>query len=139
VLLKTHLSKRGSPKMLRHLGGDEAERVLLQKIGKFWNQQSFFDRPDGLVIVTSRRVAFLSKLKTMTTTTDFLSFPLELMEDVKATRVMIVSPAIAFTVEGVVYKFTFFSGAAEVVAAVHAARQALGASSHQNEAARQGA
>jgi hypothetical protein len=84
-----------------------------------------WDRPDGLVVVTNHRVVFLAKLKTMTTTTDFLSFPLELMDDVRATRVMFISPAMAFTVEGVPYKFTLFGGAAEAVLAVNSARQAL--------------
>ena len=125
VLLKTEVSKIGSAKVLRQLADNDSELILLQKIGKYWNQQNFFDRPDGLVLVTNQRLAFLSKLKTLTTTTDFLSFPLELIEDIQATRVMIVSPAIAFRVAGVKYMFTFFRGAHEVVELVNAGKQAL--------------
>ena len=125
VLLKTEASKIGSAKVLRQLADNDDELILLQKIGKYWNQQSFFDRPDGLVLVTNQRLVFLSKLKTITTTTEFLSFPLELIEDIKATRVMFVSPAIAFHVAGVKYMFTFFSNAGEVVELVNTGKRDL--------------
>lgn len=125
VLLKTEVSKIGSAKVLRQLADNDQELILLQKIGKFWNQQNIWDRPDGLVIVTNQRLVFLSKLKTLTTTTEFLSFPLELIEDITATRVMFISPAIAFQVAGVKYMFTFFHNAAEVVDLVKSGKQAL--------------
>jgi len=98
----------------------EGETIILQKIGKFWNQQNVWDRPDGLVVVTNRRLAFLSKVKSFTVTTEFLSFPLELIENLRARRVMFISPGIAFEVAGERYVFTFFSGARRVVKAVEA-------------------
>jgi hypothetical protein len=125
VLLKTEVSKIGSAKVLRQLANNDEELILLQKTGKYWNQQNFFDRPDGLVVVTNQRLVFLSKLKTLTTTTDFLSFPLEMIESIEATRVMFVSPAIAFRVAGVKYMFTFFRNAAEVVELVNSGKRAL--------------
>ena len=125
VLLKTEVSKISSAKVLRQLADNDAELILLQKMGKFWNQQNFFDRPDGLVVVTNQRLVFLSKLKTLTTTTDFLSFPLEMIEGIEATRVMFISPAIAFRVAGVKYMFTFFSNGGEVVELVNSGKQTL--------------
>jgi hypothetical protein len=80
LVLKLELSKQGSPRLLRKLGGYEQETVLLQKIGKYWNQMNRWDRPDGLVIVTTHRFAFLTKVDTITTKTDFLSFPLDMIE-----------------------------------------------------------
>ena len=118
VLLKVELSKRESAKLIRSLGGNEKETVALQKIGKFWNQQNIFDRPDGLVVVTNQRLVFLSKVKTFTTRTDFLSFPFEFMKDIAVTQVMFVSPAIQFTTEGKLYMFTFLSNADEVLGAI---------------------
>ena len=127
VLLKTEVSKISSAKVLRQLADNDAELILLQKMGKFWNQQNFFDRPDGLVVVTNQRLVFLSKLKTLTTTTDFLSFPLELIEGLEATRVMFISPAISFRVAGLKYMFTFFRNAGEVVELINSGKQALSA------------
>lgn len=118
VLLRLELSKRESAKLIRDLGGSDAEAIRLQKIGKYWNQQKRFDRPDGLVLVTNHRLVFLAKVKTITTKTDFLSFPLELINNLETTRVMFVSPAIRFQVEGRVYTFTFFSNAGEVREAI---------------------
>ena len=69
VLLKVELSKLGSSRVIRLLGGDETESIVLQKMGKYWNQQNWFDRPDGLVIVTNYRLIFLAKVKTVTTKT----------------------------------------------------------------------
>jgi len=121
VLLKLELSKRESAKLIRSLGGEQEEKVILQKIGKYWNQQNFWDRPDGLVVVTNHRLAFLAKTDTLLTKTDFLSFPLELIKDLEATRVMLISPAIRFQVEGKTYVFTFLANAGQVVEAIEQA------------------
>lgn len=123
VLLKVELSKSATADDLRTRGGSGAERVVLQKIGKFWNQENWLDRPDGLVVVTNYRLAFLSKVKSITVETDFLSFPFDQMADVRTARIMWVSPAIRFEVAGRPYVFTFFSGAADVKAAIDAARR----------------
>ena len=69
VLLKAELSKRGSSRLIRSLGGDDTESIILQKIRKHWNQQNWFHRPDGLVIVINYRLIFLAKIKTVTTKT----------------------------------------------------------------------
>ncbi len=121
VFLKLELSRRGSAKLIRSLGGEQEEKVILQKIGKYWNQQNFWDRPDGLVVVTNHRLAFLAKTDTLLTKTDFLSFPLELIKDLEATRVMLISPAIRFQVEGKTYVFTFLANAGQVVEAIEQA------------------
>jgi len=123
VLLKTELSKGFSGEVIRSHGRLETENIILQKIGKYWNRQNLFDRPDGLVVVTNRRFAFLAKVKTITTQTDFLSFPLELIENAKVTRVMFVSPAIEFEVASQRYTFTFFTNARKVLEAVEAAKR----------------
>lgn len=125
VLLKTELSKRGSAKLIRSLGGGETEQIILQKIGKYWNQQNRLDRPDGLVIVTNFRLVFLAKVKTITTRTDSLSFPLEFIKNLEITKVMFTSPAIRFQVEGKTYMFTFFSNAGEVLEAIENAKRVL--------------
>ena len=118
VVLQVQLSKRGSSKLLRKLGAGESETILLQKIGKYWNQQNRWDRPDGLVVVTSHRFAFLTKVETMTTTTDFLSFPLEMIEGWEETTAWKVVPAARFRVEGKPYMFTLTMRSSEVTAAV---------------------
>ena len=118
VLLKVEMSKRESAKLIRDLGGSDAEIIRLQKISNYWNQQGLYDRPDGLVVVTNHRLVFLSKVKTITTKTDFLSFPLEFINNLETTKVMFVSPATQFQVEGSVYMFTFFSDALEVCEAI---------------------
>lgn len=115
VLLKAEASKKDSAKLVRSLGGEDTEEILLQKIGKYWNQQNIFDRPDGLVVITNYRLVFLCKQKTITTTTNFLSFPFELLEDLETTRIMGVSPAIRFRTGGKEYVFTFFLNASEVL------------------------
>jgi hypothetical protein len=117
VVLSVQLSKRGSPKLLRKLGAGESETVLLQKIGKYWNQMNRWDRPDGLVVVTSHRFVFLTKVETMTTTTDFLSFPLEMIEGWEETTVWKITPAVRFRVEGKLYMFTLTMKSSEVTAA----------------------
>jgi len=118
VFLKLELSKRGSAKLVRSLGGGQEEKIILQKIGKYWNQQDFWDRPDGLVVVTDQRLAFLAKTDNILAKTDFLSFPLELIKGLETTRVMLISPAIRFRVEGKTYMFTFLANADQVVEAV---------------------
>ncbi len=118
VLLKVERSKGKSATLLRDLGGCDAETIRLQKIGKYWNKKNIFDRPDGVALVTNHRFVFLSKVKTITTTTDFLSFPLELISDLETIRVMFISPAIRFQFEGRKYVFTFFSNAGEVCQAI---------------------
>lgn len=122
VLLKTELSKSDSASVINSHGNSQAENIILQKIGKYWNRQNWFDRPDGLVVVTNRRFAFLAKVKTITTRTDFISFPLELIENARVARVMFISPAIEFEVAGKKYAFTFFANAHEVLEAMESAK-----------------
>ena len=116
-------SKGESPKLPRSLDGEDQERIILQKIGKYWNRRSFFDKPDGLVVVTNHRMVFLSKITTIATTTDYLSFPIELIEGLETTRVWLISPAIRFRVQGDEYMFTFLTNAEEVTAAIRASKQ----------------
>jgi hypothetical protein len=118
ILLKTELSKFETKDVLRGQGAGASEQIVLQKMGKFWNQQNMWDRPDGLVVVTTHRLVFLAKEKSITATTDFLSFPFAAMTDVRAARVMGMSPAVQFQAAGKPYVFTLFSGADEVVAAI---------------------
>ncbi|MEJ0058708.1 MAG: hypothetical protein WDM79_03540 [Terricaulis sp.] len=124
VLLETDLSKHESKALLGAQGGHVDERIVLQRIGKFWNQQNMWDRPDGLVVVTSHRLAFLAKVKAFTATTEFLSFPLPQMRGVRAIRVMGISPAVQFEVAGKTFIFTLLSSAEEVVAAITSQRPA---------------
>jgi hypothetical protein len=114
VFLKVELSKQHSGEALRQLGGTGEERIVLQKIAKFWNQQNMWDRPDGLVVVTNYRLVFLSKVKAITTRTDHLSFPFDAMEGLRTERVMGISPAIRFAAAGKPYVFTFLAGMQEV-------------------------
>lgn len=123
VVLKTELSKHESAKLIRSLGGDKEEIIFPQKIGKFWNQQNIFDRPDGLDVVTNYRFVFLSKIKTVLTVTDYLSFPFTVMQDLEVTNVMHISPAIRFKLDGKLYVFTFYSNANEVLEAINKARK----------------
>jgi hypothetical protein len=123
VLLETELSKHESKGLLAETNAP-GERIVLQKIGKFWNQQNMWDRPDGLVVVTTHRLAFLAKVRSMTTTTEFLSFPFAAVSNLKATRVMGMSPAVQFDAAGKTFVFTLFSGAADVVSAVEEQRAA---------------
>ena len=111
-------SKGDSARLIQTLGGADKEEIVLQKIGKFWNHENWFDRPDGLVLVTNYRLVFLSKLKSVTVTTDYLSFPLDMIEGLEATRVWLVSPAIQFHLQGRKYTFTLLSNAGEVVEAM---------------------
>lgn len=122
IIRKIELSKDESARIIQTLGGNEAETILFQKLGKYWNQQSFFDRPDGLIVVTNYRLVFLAKVKTILTKSDFFSFPLEFIKDVDITRVMLMSPAIKFNFEGKIYKFTFFSNPTDVRDAVRKAK-----------------
>ncbi len=111
TLREVDSTKEESGKLLRTLGGAQQEEILLQKIAKYWNQQRRLDRPDGLLVVTIHRVVFLAKIKTVVTTTDYLSFPIEMIEDLKATRAMLVSPAIRFRVREQDQDFTLLSNA----------------------------
>ena len=76
ILLKTQLSKIKLAEVTASSDRRKDETIILQQIGKFWNQQNVWDRPDGLIIVTNYRLAFLAQVKSFTVTTDFLSFPL---------------------------------------------------------------
>lgn len=125
VIRDVEASKDDSTKLIQDLGGLSGEKILLQKIAKFWNQQDRWDRPDGLVIVTSHRLVFLAKMKTVASTTDYLSFPLGLIDELEATTVSWVSPAIAFHVNSTKYMFTFFAGSDEVVDAIRSAKVTL--------------
>lgn len=118
VLFETELSKHESGALLREQGARVDERIVLQRIGKFWNQQNMWDRPDGLVVVTTHRLAFLAKVKAFTATTDFLSFPFAQMKNVRATRIMGLSPAVQFEAAGKTFVFTLLSSAEDVVAAI---------------------
>jgi hypothetical protein len=71
--------------------------------------------------VTTHRLAFLAKIMTITTTTEFLSFPYADITHLEATRVMRISPAVRFQVGEDPYVFTLWSGADEVVAAARKA------------------
>jgi hypothetical protein len=124
VYFKMEHSKRESAGALRMLGGAENERIVLQRIAKFWNQENMWDRPDGLVVITTHRFVFLSKLKSVTVTTDFMSVPYAEMHNLKTTRVMGISPAVQFVAGGKVLTFTLLSGASDVVAAMQGARKA---------------
>jgi hypothetical protein len=124
VLLKVELSKFETKDLLRAQRGAAGEAIVLQKIGKFWNQQNMWDRPDGLVVVTTHRLAFLAKEQAITATTEFLSFPFASMANLKAARVMGISPAVQFEIGGKPYVFTLLSGANEVVAAIQQYRAA---------------
>jgi hypothetical protein len=124
VLLETELSKHESKGLLREQGGRVDERIVLQRIGKFWNQQNMWDRPDGLVLVTTHRLAFLAKVSAFTATTEFLSFPLGEMKNLRATRVMGLSPAVQFDAAGKTFVFTLLSSADDVVAAIAGQRPA---------------
>ncbi|MGQ0533808.1 MAG: hypothetical protein ACT4OF_14120 [Caulobacteraceae bacterium] len=124
VLLETELSKHETRQLLRSDGATATERVVLQKIGKFWNQQNMWDRPDGLVVVTTHRLVFLAKVQSITATTEFLSFPFTAMANLKTARVMGVSPAVQFEAAGKTFIFTLFSGAADVIGAIQEQRAA---------------
>ncbi|MFZ2029452.1 MAG: hypothetical protein WAU68_04020 [Vitreimonas sp.] len=124
VYLKLELAKGESADTLKSMGGRVDERVVLQKIGKFWNQQNMWDRPDGLVVVTTHRFVFLSKLKSVTVTTDYMSVPFADMSNLHSKRVMGISPCVAFTAAGRPLEFTLLTGADEVLAAMQAQMRA---------------
>jgi len=124
VFLKLELARGESGDKLKAMGGRVDERIVLQKIGKFWNQQNMWDRPDGLVVVTTHRFLFLSKLKSVTVTTDYISVPFADMSNLHTKRVMGISPCVAFTVAGRPLEFTLLAGADEVLAAMQAQMRA---------------
>ena len=128
VLLKVQIEKSATHEDLAQRSGAAGEKIVFQKIAKFWNQQNWLDRPDGLLIVTTHRVAFLAKVKSVTVTTDFLSFPFEAISNLSATRVMLISPAVRFEVGGKPYVFTLFSGASGVQNAIAQGMTQRGAS-----------
>ncbi|MES2774727.1 MAG: PH domain-containing protein [Bacteroidota bacterium] len=109
LLLKVELSKQDTKKIIQTNNTIVAEKVLVQKIGKFWNQQNKFDRPDGLVVLTTHRLIFLSKVKTLLTKTDFLSFPFEFIQNMEKIKIWLITPAIKFSVGDNVFIFTFLS------------------------------
>jgi hypothetical protein len=117
IVYEFQMSKSDTGELIRVLGGNDTEEVDLQKFGKYWSSNPF-DRPDGLLVVTSHRLVFLTKQKTITTTTNFLSFPLEMIEELEVARVMLISPAIRFRVKGNLYTFTVLSKAVEVYEAI---------------------
>ncbi len=94
------------------------EIFLLKKIAKFWNQQDWFDRPDGLLIVTNRHLLFVPQGQTVAS----LCFPLTQIENLHGTRVMGISPAIEFEVAGRTYVFTVFWNARAVLQAMTTAQ-----------------
>lgn len=124
VYLKLDIAKGESVDKLKSMGGRLDERIVLQKIGKFWNQQNMWDRPDGLVVVTTHRFVFLSKLKSVTVTTDYMSVPFADMSNLHTKRVMGISPCVAFTAGGRPLEFTLLAGAGEVLAAMQAQMRA---------------
>jgi hypothetical protein len=124
VYFKLEYAKRQSAGALRMLGGGENERIVLQKIGKYWNQENIWDRPDGLVVITSHRFVFLAKLKSVAATTDFISVPYAQLRNLRTTRVMGISPAVTFEADAKTLTFTLLSGAAEAAAAMESARTA---------------
>jgi hypothetical protein len=126
VLLETEISKHESKNLLNKQGGSVDERIVLQRVGKFWNQQNMWDRPDGLVVVTTHRLAFLAKVKAFTATTEFLSFPFAEMRNLRSSRVMGISPAVQFEAARKTFVFTLLSSADEVVAAIAGQRQTSG-------------
>jgi hypothetical protein len=66
----------------------------------------------------------LAKEQAITATTEFLSFPYASMTNLRAGRIMGISPAVQFDVAGKPFAFTLLSNAAEVVAAIEAQRAA---------------
>jgi hypothetical protein len=120
VLLKLRVSSEAVTADLQSRQAPVDERVILHKAAKYWNRRRF-DRPDGLLVVTSHRIAFLAKITTITTTTAFLSFPYPDIKNPEATRVMRISPAIRFHLGEDPYVFTLLSGADEVLTAIQAA------------------
>src|SRR3974377_2159894 len=88
VLLKRRASTEAVAADLQSHHAPVDERVILHKVAKFWNQKRRFDRPDGLLVVTTHRLAFLTKITTITTTTEFLCFPYAAIKQLETTRVM---------------------------------------------------
>jgi len=95
---------------------DPDERVVIRKIAKYWNQD-VFDRPDGTVLVTNKRLLFFTYPKLVR-----LSFPLDRIEKLSAIRVMWISPAIRFEVDGRTYVLTFLLNAKAVVRGIELGR-----------------
>ena len=113
VLFKAELSKIRSNDRISVRNCTD-EKIITQKIGKFWNQDNIFDRPDGLVVITNKRFVFLANETTLkinlTTETEFMSIPYNLIRNIKSKKVWLFVPAIEFEVNNNVYTFTFLSG-----------------------------
>jgi|WetSurMetagenome_2_1015567.scaffolds.fasta_scaffold108559_4 hypothetical protein len=107
IVLKVMLAKSEAVTKIGELGGPDEEIVTLQKVSKYWSVQNWLDRPDGLAIVTSHRFVFLSVATTITTTTDFLSFPVEIICNLRTGRKMLISPSIRFEANNLPFAFTF--------------------------------
>lgn len=95
------------------------EVILLRKVAKFWNQQDWFDRPDGQLIVTNRCLIFVRQGQT----TSSLCFPLAALENLRTGRIMLISPAIRFDFMHQTYVFTFLWNANAVLKTISSARQ----------------
>lgn len=95
------------------------EIILLRKIVKFWNQQDWSDRPDGHLIVTNRHLVFVRVGQAAAS----LSFPLAALENLRTSRVLLISPAIRFEVGCQPYVFTFLWNASAVLKTISSVRQ----------------
>src|SRR5579863_5072410 len=93
IILKVPLSKKDPPNP-SYPEKMADERILFQKFGKFWNQQNKFDRPDGEVLVTTHRLMFFTKIRTLSTTTEFLSMPFELIQNPEKIKIWLITPAL---------------------------------------------
>lgn len=93
------------------------ENILMQKASKLWNQEDRFDRPDGLFVITNKRVAFLAHKQCMEYNklikTDFLSIPYEKIKEVQMSKIWHVVPALTLLIEDKKITFTFLSGKIE--------------------------
>ena len=86
ILLARFSSKFAIDSTVRELGDGAIEVVRLKEISKQWNQR-FWERPNGLVVVTTHRLLFHSKMKTLPMQTECLSFPLDMILDLHAARI----------------------------------------------------
>ena len=90
------------------------EILLHQQLGKFWNQQDRWNRPDGTVVVSNQRFLFAP-----TGQPQWFSIPLAQIEALQAIRVWKLIPAIRFQVKGVVFIFTFLTSTHTIMATIH--------------------
>ena len=124
VLLETELSKHENkrPAARAWRAGRRAHRAATDR--QVLESATMWDRPDGLVVVTTHRLAFLANVSSFTATTEFLSFPLATMANLRAGRVMGLTPAVQFETGGKAFVFTLLAGADEVAAAIQQQRAA---------------